>query len=59
LAEGKMFNVKQVADMLGVHVETVRRWLREGKMHGVSLGHGRAGWRITEAEVTRVQREGL
>ncbi len=40
-----------IAARLGVHEETVRRWLRAGELQGVPLG--RAGYRVSEAELQR------
>jgi excisionase family DNA binding protein len=41
----KWFTVEEVADQLRVHEQTVRRWLREGKLQGANFG-GKTGWRI-------------
>jgi excisionase family DNA binding protein len=49
-----MLTVSEVADRLRLKPETVRRWLRSGKLHGVSLGSDSAGWRIPESEVQRL-----
>jgi excisionase family DNA binding protein len=38
------------ADYLQVHPETVRRWLREGSLIGVSLG-GRTRWRVRREDL--------
>ncbi len=38
-------DVEQVADELSVHVETVRKWIREKQLNAVSLGR-RGGYRI-------------
>lgn len=48
-----MLTVDEVATRLRVHAETVRRWLRSGKLHGHLLGD-RAGWRIPASEVERL-----
>jgi len=42
----KLLTVQAVADYLGVHPETVRRWLRDGRLVGIDLGSDSAGWRI-------------
>jgi excisionase family DNA binding protein len=42
--------VAEVAERLRVYPGTVKRWLREGKLVGVQLGH-RAGWRIAEEDL--------
>jgi len=41
-----------VAECLKVYPGTVRRWLRDGKLVGVSLGD-RAGWRIEKEDLKR------
>ena len=41
----ELLDVEQVADELGVHVETVRKWIREKQLNAVSLGR-RGGYRI-------------
>lgn len=55
--EEEPLTVREVAAMLRVGVETVRRWLRTGKLQGRALS-GRAGWRIAPAEVRRFMAEG-
>ena len=44
--------VDEVAERLKVYPGTIRRWLRDGKLVGVSLGD-RAGWRIAEDDLER------
>lgn len=43
--EDRLLTVGEVARYLRVENESVRRWLREGKMLGINLGRG-PGWRI-------------
>ena len=50
----RFLTVPEVAEQLRITPETVRRWLRSGRLKGVSLGSDRAGWRIPESEVWRV-----
>ena len=39
----KKFTVKQLADMFGVHVETVRRWVRSGALRAHrEIGKGKS-----------------
>lgn len=40
----KAMTAEEIADRLGVHVKTVQRWLREGKIRGFKAG---SRWRIT------------
>lgn len=48
-----LLTVEDVADRLGVHEQTVRRWLREGQIRGTMLTR-RAGYRIRESELEYV-----
>lgn len=50
MAETTYLTVKDVATRLGVHPETVKRWLRAGRLVGYALGD-RSGWRTTEADL--------
>lgn len=45
----KVYTSEEVADLLSVGAETVRRWARTGKLKGAHLG--RAGWRFTEDDL--------
>jgi excisionase family DNA binding protein len=45
-----LLTVPEVADQLSVTEETVRRWLRDGKLEGARLSR-RAGWRIRQSSV--------
>jgi excisionase family DNA binding protein len=46
----KDLTVEQVAELFSVNRDTVRRWLRLGRLKGIDLG-GRAGYRISREEV--------
>jgi excisionase family DNA binding protein len=46
----QLLTVDQVAERLQVNEQTIRRWLREGELRGVSFG-GRTGWRISEEDL--------
>lgn len=50
--------VEDAAQRIGVHEQTVRRWLRTGQMEGTLITR-QAGYRIREDEVERVLEEGL
>jgi excisionase family DNA binding protein len=50
----RVLTVPEVAERLRINVETVRRWLRTGRIKGVRLGGTRAGYRIAESEVARL-----
>jgi excisionase family DNA binding protein len=47
-----LLTVQDVATRLKVNPETVRRWLRSGRIKGTLLGD-RAGWRIPASEIRR------
>lgn len=50
----ELLTVPEVADMLRLNEQTVRRWLRDGTLPGFRLGHNRkAGWRIPRTDVER------
>ena len=48
-----ILTVPEVAERLRVQDETVRRWLRSGRLRGVLLSR-RAGYRVPASEVRRL-----
>src|SRR5262245_431184 len=50
----QLLTVPEVAERLRITPETVRRWLRAGKVHGVLVGGDKMGYRIAETEVARL-----
>lgn len=44
----KIYTVFEVAELLKVDPETVRRWLRAGRLGGIKADHG---WRILESDL--------
>lgn len=50
----RLLKVSEVAERLRLNEETVRRWLRSGKLKGRLMGSTAAGYRIPESEVQRV-----
>lgn len=50
-----LLTVEQVAQTLQVHPETVRRWLREGRLQGYRISR-RAGYRVRPSEIERFLR---
>jgi excisionase family DNA binding protein len=56
--ESELWTVDQVADYLQLSRETIRRWIRAGKLHAIKLGSNRAGLRIPETEVVRLRDQG-
>ena len=47
----EVLTVKQAADQLQVTQETIREWLKSGRLKGVKLGHI---WRIDKAALDRL-----
>ncbi len=43
-----IMNTEEVAEAIGVHVATVRRWLNSGELPGANTP---AGWRITKDDI--------
>lgn len=46
--------VTEAARQLDCATETVRRWLREGRIAGVRPGGDRLGWRVPQSEIDRL-----
>jgi excisionase family DNA binding protein len=57
MTDEKFLTVAQVAERLEIGQETVRRWIKSGKLHAVNLGGTKLGYRIPESEIERLLRE--
>lgn len=53
MADVRWLTVRDVAEILRVHEETVRRWIRRGDLMALDLGGPRAGYRIRPTELDR------
>ncbi len=49
--EDRWLTVQQIAAMLQIDDETVRRWLRSGELPGLLLGR-KGGYRVQESDLT-------
>ena len=58
MVDETLLKVQDIATRLGVHQETVRNWLRAGKLRGRRMSD-RMGWRVPESEVRRFIAEEL
>ncbi len=45
----KLYTVQEAAEMLGLRPDTLRKWLREGRMPGVKLSE--YNWRVKESDL--------
>jgi len=50
----RFVTVQEAADQLRVHPQTVRLWLREGKLRGRLIGGRKSGYRIPASEIERL-----
>jgi excisionase family DNA binding protein len=50
----KFLTVQQAAERLGANQDTIRRWLRDGKLRGTMPGGTRLGYRIPASEIERI-----
>ena len=53
-----LLTIKEVAQRLQLSEETVRRYVRAGRLRGVALGGRSAGYRIEASELRRFLDEG-
>jgi excisionase family DNA binding protein len=49
----ELLTVAQVAERVHAHPETVRRWLGQGRLHGVMPGGKKLGWRVRASDLER------
>lgn len=50
----RLLTVAQAADALSLNIQTVRKWLRTGKLRGLRTGDARLGrneWRVPESAI--------
>ena len=53
MSEQRLLTVREVAERLRSSPETVRRWLRQGKLRGFRPGGTKLGYRVPESELQR------
>lgn len=58
MADERLLTVQEVADRLRANPQTIRKWLREGKLNGSMPGGEKLGWRIPESEIARLIEQG-
>jgi excisionase family DNA binding protein len=52
----KEYTVKEVAELVGKHEETVKRWIRSGKLPKSYRNSDKEGWRILESDLINLNR---
>ncbi|MHB1006599.1 MAG: helix-turn-helix domain-containing protein [Chloroflexota bacterium] len=53
MQEDRLLTVPEVAARIRTTSDTVRRWIRNGRLHAVMLGGTKLGYRIREDELVR------
>lgn len=48
--EERWYEVKDIVEMLNVHEQTVRRWIRQGDLEAVMLGR-KGGYRVKASDL--------
>lgn len=51
----KEYTVKEIADLLGKHEETIKRWIRAGKLPNSYRNSDKEGWRILESDLLKLK----
>lgn len=51
MSDMRWLTVRDVAESLKVHEETVRRWIRRGDLVALDLGGPRAGYRVRMSDL--------
>ena len=54
MAVEKSYKLRDVADILGVKVRTVRQWVHDGRIEATKVAGGKH-WFVKESEIRRVQ----
>jgi excisionase family DNA binding protein len=52
---GRLFSMRQAADILGLRYQTIRRWTTEGRIDSIKLGARRL---VAESTLKRLVAEG-
>ncbi len=53
--ETRLITVNEAADRLALSDDTIRKWLRSGRLKGVKVSRV---WRVYEEDVAKIEREG-
>lgn len=50
----KWYSLNETANLLGIKVRTVRKWVHDGKLHASKYPQSRR-WFVTETEIQRLR----
>ncbi|BCB37330.1 hypothetical protein BCJMU51_2214 [Bacillus cereus] len=50
----KIYTVKEVSSLIGKHEETIKRWIRSGKLPNSYRNSDKEGWRILESDLLHI-----
>ena len=53
MTDERMLTVREITQRLGVHENTVLRWLQKGELRGYRFGGRRSGWKVRESDLLR------
>ena len=53
MVDERMLSVRYITQRLGVHENTVLRWLQRGDLRGYRFGGRRSGWKVKESDLLR------
>jgi excisionase family DNA binding protein len=56
MSKDELLDVETVAEELGIHIETVRKWIREKQLKALNLGR-RGGYRIRRSDLDEFLRK--
>jgi excisionase family DNA binding protein len=56
MSKDELLDVETVAEELSIHIETVRKWIREKQLNAVNLGR-RGGYRIRRSDLNEFLRK--
>jgi len=52
----KMLTLREVSELLNLHINTIRNYVKKGKLRAVMFGRV---WRVEEKDVERVRKQGV
>ena len=55
----KEYTVREVAELLGKHEETIKRWIRAGKLPNSYRNSDKVGWRIVESDLLNINQNSM